>query len=276
LTGWTGVQAINFDKQGRLVTYNFFANEVRVYDPSGTLVGGFNSTTSPMLTPGGDIMVMPDGNYIVGTSANGARVFTPQGAFVRQYGEGRLTSIALLPDHKLWAGNSNSLTMNVFDTDSGDQVGSFMLDQQTRPSYQQYSATTNTVLVIDTDRDAGGIFERDLTGTLLRQFHLPVAQVGISGATRGLGGDVYGTHSWYPPSYYDETRWSASGTLIDQKAIWDVAITPTRILWVGNIPEPATGLAVLAGVARSLTRVRRRTNRGGAAEADGMSRDPYR
>ena len=76
-TGWTGVQAINFDKQGRLVTYNFFANEVRVYDPSGTLVGGFNSTTSPMLTPGGDIMVMPDGNYIVGTSANGACVFTP-------------------------------------------------------------------------------------------------------------------------------------------------------------------------------------------------------
>src|SRR5690242_1267397 len=83
-TNWDGLTAMNFDQQGRLVAFNTFTREVRVFDSSGAQVGGFSSSTSPMLTSGGDIQVMPDGNYILGTSADGARVFTPDGTFVRQ------------------------------------------------------------------------------------------------------------------------------------------------------------------------------------------------
>jgi hypothetical protein len=98
-----------------------------------------------MLLNGGDVQVMPDGNYLVGTSAGGARVFTPDGTFVRQYGTGNCSSICLLPNNRLWAGNPGTLTMNGFDTDSGEQVGSFTMDQQTRPSYMNYYDSTNTV-----------------------------------------------------------------------------------------------------------------------------------
>jgi hypothetical protein len=260
-TNWVGLQAMNFDRQGRLITYNYFANEVRVYDPSGALVGGFNSTISPMLTPSGDIQVMPDGNYIVGTQANGARVFTPLGTFVRQYGDGASLSISLLPGHRLWSGNFTTLTTKVFDTDTGLQTGSFTMDQQTEPSYMNYYASTNTVLCIDTDRDAGGVYERDLSGVLLQQFHVPHAQIPINGATRGPGGDVFGTHSPYPPSYYNSIHWSADGAVLDQKAIWPVEVRPARLLWVGNVPEPRSTVLVLLGFS-PLLMIRSRNERG--------------
>src|SRR5262249_2516128 len=137
--------------------------------------------------------VMPNGNYLLGTTTSGALVFTSQGAFVRQYADGDSRGIALVPGNRLWSGGNN-LTMRVYDIDSGNQVGSFTLGQQTRgASSMQYNSTTNTVLVVDRDRDAGGVFERDLNGVLLHQFHVPIAQTTCNGATRGPGGDVFGT-----------------------------------------------------------------------------------
>ncbi len=41
-----------------------------------------------------------------------------------------------------------------------------------------------------------------------------VAQVGIEGATRGPGGDIFGTNEWYPPQYYDEVHWNEDGTVL--------------------------------------------------------------
>jgi outer membrane protein assembly factor BamB len=244
-TNWVGLTAMNFDRQGRLVAYNFFSNEVRLYDPSGTLVGGFNSTTSPMLTGSGDVQVMRDGNYVFGTQTGGARVFTPQGTFVRQYGSGNSSSICLLPGDRLWSGNPSTLTMNVFDTNTGDQVGSFQLDQQTRPSYMNFSASTNTVLVIDEDRDAGGVFERDLNGVLQGQFHIPVAQTGCNGATRGPQGHVFGTSDDF---FVDVVNWNADGSVAGTLNVYPSQITAARILWAGSAPEPGTGALLLVGL----------------------------
>src|SRR6476659_6627240 len=43
-TNWVGLQAMNFDQQGRLVAFNTLTREVRVFDPSGAQVGGFSSS----------------------------------------------------------------------------------------------------------------------------------------------------------------------------------------------------------------------------------------
>jgi sugar lactone lactonase YvrE len=252
-TNWVGLQAMNFDQQGRLVAFNTFTREVRVFDPTGAQVGGFSSNTSPMLTSGGDIQVMPDGNYILGTSADGARVFTPQGTFLRQIGSGDSTSIAVLPGHRLWSGNPGTLTMNVFDTDSGLQTGSFTMDQQTRPTYMNFSTATNTVLSIDRDRDAGGIFERDLSGTLVRQFHIPRPQVTCNGATRGPDGGVFGTTSNFD---IDVVAWHPDATVAGTFDVYPATVSAARILWAGTVPEPEAVVVLTAGV--GVLRVTRR------------------
>jgi hypothetical protein len=250
-TGWTGLQAMNFDQQGRLVAFNTFAREVRVYDSTGALVGGFDSTTSPMLTNGGDIQIMSNGDYIVGTSANGARVFTPQGTFVRQYGSGDYSSIAVLPGAKMWAGNPSMLTMNVLDTDTGNQIASFGMNQQTRPSYMNYDSTTNTVLCIDRDRDAGGVFERDLNGALLQQFHIPIAQTTCNGAIFGPAGDIFGTTS---NAAIGVVEWGPNGSVVRTLAVSE--FTQARILWAGSVPEPGSVAIAVTAFALLLRRPR--------------------
>ncbi len=244
-TNWVGVQGLNFDGQGRLVVFNSLSPEVRLYEPSGAQVGGFTTATSPMLTTGGDVNVMPNGNYIIGTSANGARVFSPQGEFIRQYGDGNSSSIALLPGQQLWSGNPGTLTMKVFDSDTGLEVRSFLLDHQTRPSYMNYSSTTNSVLCIDRDRDAGGVFERDLDGILLRQFHIPLAQTTCNGATRGPAGEVFGTSSNFN---LDVVEWQSDANVVRTYDVYPVEITAARILWAGVVPEPGGAVLSVAGV----------------------------
>jgi hypothetical protein len=252
VTNFVGVQGMNFDAQGRLVVFNAASPEIRVYDSSGAQVGGFTQATSPMLVTGGDVQVMPDGNYVVGTSSGGARVFAAQGTFVRQYGDGNSNNIAVLPGRRLWSGNVDTLTMNVFDTDSGLQVGSFSLDQQTRPSHMLYDGTTNTVLCIDRDRDAGGVFERDFDGNLLQQFHIPIAQTTCNGATPGPGGVRFGTSSNFN---LDVVEWRPDGTVTRTIDCYPVEITATRILWAGIVPEPgATALIIATATALTVKR----------------------
>src|SRR5207244_3519890 len=112
------------------------------------------------------------------------------------------------------------------------------LDHQINGSSMQYSPVTNTVLVVDEDRDAGGVFERDLAGNLLREFHVPHAQTDCNGAVRLPGGDIYGTHALYALSYPDLIHWSADGTVLEERAIWPREIQTGRILWAGSVPEP--------------------------------------
>src|SRR4051812_9846295 len=155
-----GVRGMDFDAQGRLVAVSYLNPEVRVYNPDGTRAGGFAQATSPMLESGGDLKVAPDGNYVFGTNANGVKVFTPQGTFVRRYGEGVSQGITFLPGNRLWSGGLTT-TVKIFDTDTGAQVGSFSANGQVNAGSLIYSPITHTVLMLDGDRDAGGVFERD-------------------------------------------------------------------------------------------------------------------
>jgi hypothetical protein len=243
-TNFLGVAGLDFDAQGRLVADSNLTGEVRVYDPSGVKVGGFTQANSPMLSPAGDVKVAPDGNYVFGTLNNGVRLFTPQGTFIRQYGTGNHTGVTLVPGGRMWAGGAG-ITVSVFDYTSGSMVATFDADQQVNSGLLRYYASTNSVLMVDFDRDAGGAFERDLAGNLLRAFHVPQVSTYCNGAIRMPSGDIYGTHDWYAPSYPDLVHWSADGTVLGEKAIWPVEIKTGDILWAGSVPEPAlTGVSL--------------------------------
>ena len=235
-----GVQGMDFDAQGNLVAQASLSTnpEVRVYSPSGTRIGGF-FTNNPSLQFTGDLKVAPDGNYAFGSFTAGVQVYTPGGTFVRQYGSGDSRGITYLPGNRLWSGGAGT-TVHVFDMISGAQVGTFTADQQTMSYSMQYSAMTNTVLVVDADRDLGGVFERALTGTLLHQFHVPIPQTDCTGATRGPGGHVFGTTDDF---FADVVDWRPDGPVARTIDVYPVEITPVRILWAGLVPEPqSTGL----------------------------------
>jgi WD40 repeat protein len=249
-----GVQGMDFDAAGRLVALSSINPEVRVYDRSGAKVGGFTPGTSPMLVPAGDLKVSPDGNYALGTGEHGARVFTPQGEFVRQYGDGDSRGIAFVPGGRLWSGGAGT-TVNIFDTSSGAVVDTFTANGQAMSYSMQYSPITNTVLVVDADRDLGGIFERDLTGGLLEEFHVPRAQTTSYSATRGPGGDVFGTTS---DLVSQVVRWHPDGSVADTHSVYPVDVHQVRILWAGVVPDPgSTTIAVAAGCLSLLGRRRK-------------------
>jgi hypothetical protein len=90
-TNFLGVQGMDFDAQGNLVAVSSINPEVRVYDHNGNRIGGFKNV-SGMMGATGDLKVLPDGKYILATAngAGGARVFSPDGQFLRQYGTERL------------------------------------------------------------------------------------------------------------------------------------------------------------------------------------------
>lgn len=249
-----GVSGIDFDAQGRLVAQSLLNPEVRIYEPNGVRAGGFTQSNSPMLVAGSDVEVGPDGNFVLGTLSNGARVFTPQGVFVRQYGDGNSTGVAILPGHRLWVGGAGT-TVRIFDTDTGAQVGTFTADQQVNSGNMQYIPTRNAVLLVDPDRDAGGVYERDLGGALLQQFHLPIAQTNCNGATYGPNGDIFGTSNNLA---IDVVRWRPDGTVAGTFDVYPNNITPVRILWAGLVPEPAALTVLIACLSVVVVRPSRR------------------
>jgi hypothetical protein len=240
-----------------LVAVSYLNPEVRVYNPDGTRAGGFTQATSPTLESGGELKVARDGNYALGTIANGVKVFTPQGTFVRQYGIGGGGGVTFVPGNRLWVGGVGT-TVKVFDTDTGAQVGTFTAGGQVNSGGLRYYSSTNSVLMVDGDRDAGGVYERDLAGNLLHEFHVPHQQTEINGAVRLPGGDVFGTHEIYGPLYPDLLHWRADGTVLEEKAIWPVQIIPGEILWAGNVPEPEAGALMLFGIHFAALRPERR------------------
>ena len=240
-----GVQGMDFDPSGNLVAQASLTStaEVRVYSPNGTRIGGFTSN-EPALQFTGDIKVAPNGNFALGTFVSGVRVYTPLGTFVRQYGDGDSRGIEYVPGDRLWSGGAGT-TVRIFDTDSGAQVGSFTASGQTQSYSMQYSPAEDTVLVVDADRDLGGVFERDLNGMLVQEFNLPVAQTNCYSATRGPGSDVFGTTNGL---FIDVVRWLPNGTVAGTMDVYPNNITSVRILWAGSVPEPGASALSIAGV----------------------------
>jgi hypothetical protein len=262
-----GVQGMDFDAQGRLVAVSSINPEVRVYNSDGTRAGGFTNTSGQMAATG-DLKVAPNGDYLLATDGltGGVREFSPTGQFLRQFGSGTVSSVAVVQGNRLWVGGYDT-TVRFFDFDTAQQVGSFTAAGQITNYSMQYGPATNTVLITDYDRDAGGVYERDLAGSLLHAYHVPHRQIPCDGATWGAGGDVYATHHSYAPSYPDIIQWTASGTVVQERAVWPVEITTVRILWAGAVPEPGSAAFVLAGLlvgSRQLRRKRPGAEKGAA------------
>jgi hypothetical protein len=237
-----GVRGMDFDAQGRLVAVSFLNPEVRVYNPDGTRAGGFTLATSPVLESGGDLKVAPDGNYALGTISNGVRVFTPQGRFVRQYGSGGGGGVTFVPGDRLWVGGVGN-TVKIFDTGTGAEVGTFTAGGQVNSGGLRYYSSTNSVLMVDGDRDAGGVYERDLTGALLQQYHIPIAQTNCNGASLGPGNDLFGTTN---DLFVDVVHWHSDGGVAGTFNIYPSTTVPGGILWAGLVPEPEATVFLIA------------------------------
>src|SRR5688572_32823460 len=86
-----GVGGMDFDAAGRLVAVASPVRQVRVYESSGALVGGF-TRDDDLLGDSADLKIAPDGTYIVATQnfggGDGARQFATDGTFLRQLGSG--------------------------------------------------------------------------------------------------------------------------------------------------------------------------------------------
>jgi hypothetical protein len=243
--GWSRGGGWDFDAAGNFVANSAGHREVRVYSPSGTIVGGFFDNR---LAPGGDLRVMPNGDYVVGQSDDfggvGIMQFHPSGAFVRQIGAGTLPSVDLV-GNQLWAGRLGNPQVRVFDFASGVEQAPLTVTGLSGVQAIHYSASTNTVLFGHSN--AGRILETDLSGNVLRIFQGP-AGVSIIGITRGPNDNVYGMTG--------EAIWQRERDGVFIRAVPGSASlgNVSAIAWAGNVPEPSVGTLLLMGLAALLRR----------------------
>ncbi len=246
------VRGMDFDAQGHLVAVASFHREVRVYDSSGAHIGGF-VRPDDALGAAADLKVAPDGTYLIGPQnqfgATGARQFDPQGAFVRQYGSGNVSGIAVVPGNKFWASGLSSPTITIFDLVGGGQVGTIAVAGLTAALSMSYSASTNTVLLPDTLSST--VLETDLTGTVLEEFHAPSATSFVS-VVRGPDADVFATTG----GGQSILRWHANGDFAGSVATSATLGNSGWIVWAGNIPEPTGWVSITIALYISLWRRR--------------------
>jgi sugar lactone lactonase YvrE len=266
------VAGLDFDLAGRLVAVSGYQRDesvprVRVFRRDGTEDTTL-AFTNPQLGYPSDLKVGPSGNYYLGTGWEqrdaGLREFSPAGNLLRQFDDGPYRGVAVLPSNILWAGFDahrfsrpnpfsheliwEATDINVFDLVSGSQIGSFTLDHgQVGARSMFYSATTDTVLIADSQADA--VFERRTDGTFIRSFTAP-GMGDMNGVTRGPGGHVFATDF----SDYGVYRWTADGTFVgfSRTGIW-----PMNIVWAGNfVPEPASLTLLASCFVSALLRLR--------------------
>jgi hypothetical protein len=246
---------MDFDVAGNVIVAGQSPSRVYAFASDGESISnlGFGST---LLDHPIDLKVSPSGNYIVATQ-NDLREFSPQGLPLRQFRTGDVESMAILPNGKIWSGNSEQPTIDVFDLESGSQIDSIPLDNgQAGARSMTYSKVSNTVLITEQMR----IVERETDGTFVREFVAPGIE-NLWNATRGPNGDVYGTDTENKYIY----RWLNDGAFAQTINIGAHIRYPVQTLWAGNaVPEP-TSLALLTygvfQVGASLA-CRRSTNRG--------------
>lgn len=250
------VRGMDFDAEGHLVAVASFHREVRVYDPSGAHIGGF-IRPDDALGAAADLKVAPDGTYLVGPQsqfgATGARQFSPQGDFLRQYGSGNVSGIAVVPGNKFWASGLSSPSITVFDLGSGAQVATISVAGLTAALTMSYSVSTDSMLIPDTG--SSRIFEANLSGGVLRTFQAP-GPTSFGSVTRGPDGDVFATTG----SDQSILRWHSDGSFVGSISTSSTIGGAGWIVWAGAVPEPSSAMMLIIGAIVSLGRgVRRRT-----------------
>ena len=255
LDNFFGVQGMDFDAAGHLVAVSPDSREVRVYDSSGVRVGGFVRSDDAM-AGSDDLKVAPDGSYIIAQhnslGAVGARQFNPDGTFVKQFADGNIQGVAVVPGNRVWVGGPGitETRIRVYDIGSGVQVGSVSMPGQVGRNSMAYSASTNTVLSVDVPSDV--VFESDLSGNFLRRFDDP-GVAALARVTRGPDHDVFATSN-------DEIgrvlRWHADGSFVGAYPMSASLGFANGIVWAGSVPEPNTALILLISVVTPLAQRR--------------------
>lgn len=245
------ILTLDFTPGGNVVTTNR-SSQIREYDPNGGLVGTYsNSTSNPF-----DVKTGADGRIYTGNQAGTVREFNPDGtAPGRSFGSANnFGAVAVLPGNKLWISGSAVGNIRVIDLATGAQTDTLAWDGgQNNADSMRYNVETNTVLI--SSANSATIWERDLSGTLLRTFTPGVAISSFYGnVDRGPNGEVW------MPSFEGASllRWSASGDFLGTTAL-PGSSGPFGVLWTGgaHVPEPSAMMALAAAIGVCLRRRRR-------------------
>ncbi len=208
--------------------------EVRFYNPAGTLVSSFTGAQVGLPIDTKAYL----GNVFIGTQDTnyGVSDFTMGGTFVRNLGTPEYRSgVAVLPGNILWAGGEVG-DIDVFNISTGALITSIPLDNgQGNAHAMYYSPSTNTVLM--TDIISNTVFERNTSGTFIRQFTGGASYYGV---TRGPGGDVYSTDCFGNQIH----RWDSAGNFIGSISTLPEVNCPVNIIWAGNTVVTAANVAV--------------------------------
>jgi MYXO-CTERM domain-containing protein len=247
--GFSRVASLALDHAGNVVAGGSSPNEVRVYNPAGTQVGGFTGTDIGFAS---EIAVLPNGNYLIatGTYTQGLSEYTPAGAWVRKVGDNNYSSVALLPGNRAFAGAGASGFsafgyLYRFDLAAGTQTPVNWTHGQMQAMSLHYSAPTDTVLIGD---DGGeGIYERTPTGAFVRKYSLPTGFITPDAVTRGPNGTVWALD----PRDNLLHRWGGDGAYLGVTNLSPQITGTVGLLWTGAIPVPEPGTAA-AGLAALL------------------------
>ncbi|MGQ0543001.1 MAG: carboxypeptidase regulatory-like domain-containing protein [Blastocatellia bacterium] len=212
---------------------------IRIYNPAGVIVSDFTNANigdpvdikaSPL-----NILYSPQDSAVGGIAQ-----FTTGGTFNGVFGTGNFFSAAVLPGNVLWAGN-NTGTVSVFDLNTNTLTGTITLDNgQVRSDAMYYSPLTSTVLMPG-GSGFNALYERDLTGTFVRQFTTPGGEFVNFGVTRGPGGDVFATVLLGTQFIH---RWTAAGVFVSSTNVSANVTGAGNIVWVGNVTPSAAGVRV--------------------------------
>jgi len=234
-----GAHSLDFTSDGRIVALGIPPNAqnhvVRIYDNTGTQVGGF-SNPNVGSNVSGVIRVGPSDHLFIAAQyeGNGIKELDLSGNLLRVIGtDQQYTEVAFTPANDLWALRFNATAIDIFDVPTGTRTSTFVGDNgQPYVTRARASAGTNTML----SADYGPLgFERLPDGSYLRTFsdNMGGSQL-VGGVTRGPGGDIF-VALLQSPSL---ARWKSGGSWVGVVSLSGLNYTPYDVLWAGNWVPP--------------------------------------
>lgn len=251
-----GAYGLDFLPNGNVVATGRNAQQIKIYDSSGAVVGGFSGNAN-VNTNSQDLKASSSNLLYLGPGTGVIAELNLTGTKSRGFGNvgANYSGVALLPSNKMW-GYGIGTTVDVFDLSSGignniAPTSSFTLDNgQGNAISMFFSSATTTVLMTD---NGGDVYERNTMGAFVRKFLMssapPGTYVARSGVTRGPGGDVYVTTSLggVPGSDARIVRFNGTtGAFISSTDVSANLASPCNIIWAGNISSgaPAPDLTI--------------------------------
>ena len=248
----SGANGLDFLSNGDIVASIRNLNQIRTYNNTATISGGFtsaanvSSASSDLKTSSSNLLYLAEGTIfelnLTGTKIRGFGVAGSNYA-----------GVAVLPSNKMWGcGIFNTLDIFDLSTGTGNNIAPTSTvtlnsgSTQTFANHMRYSASTNTVLMVD-QNDGNGYERNAATAAFVRKFDMslvpPVSGMPYTakpGITRGPGGDVFivTNHGAPPGSEGRVARFNGTtGAFISATDISAAVSSPTNIVWLGNAPR---------------------------------------